>query len=235
MFIDLLKRNYLWFNDLRVLYLVTGLLICFTILMNLILGFAATGQEPAKAGTPPKAGCCGHSSAAAAASNFLARVMFIVNYILFHWLTFLTIVLTAALVVTYLLTNLCVEGKTINTSRCPASSHNPNLNSLSDVEGAGASTENIDLRQFAPLFELGHNETDFLLLRGVHLKKLCSDYLKELYLNIILSFVGCLLLVWSMLNFLINLSVNYAKISTKRKYAEIIYLNSSEMVAFADR
>lgn len=215
--------------------MIVGLVICFAILMNLVLGFAATGHNPPKDGTISQAGCCGHSNAAMTASNFLARFMFLLNYLLYHCLLLFALIITGVLIISYLLSSLCVDGKTINISNCGQPFLHPNLNSLSDVEGAGTSSGQIDLRQFSPLFDLGRNETDFLFFSGVRLKKLCSDYMKELYLNIIICFVGCILLVWAFVNFLINLSVNYAKISTKRKYAELMYLNSSEMVAFADR
>ena len=51
---------------------------------------------------------------------------------------------------------------------------------------------------------------------------------------VILCTSGLLLMCIGFMNYLINLSVNWVRISTKQKYAELIYINGAEMTAFGD-
>lgn len=66
------------------------------------------------------------------------------------------------------------------------------------------------------------------------MKRLCGDYISALTFYIILCSVGMTLVCIGFVNFIINLSVNWARTSTKQKYAELMYLNGAEMTAFND-
>ena len=225
------------FNDLKALYLVLGIIICVTIFFNLILGFSATGG---KLPDTPKhfqrgcSSCCASdSNFTVLASNFFVKSIFILNYVLYYTILLLTLLAACSLLLTYLLHELCTSGKCISTIIHPS---NPqSLCSIKETDETGASNGMIDLRQFSTIFNLPSNETELLLIRGVPLKKLCTDFRRELIPNLIVCFVGFILLLWGFVNFLINISVNYAKISTRRKYAEILYINSTtEMMPFTD-
>lgn len=175
--------------------------------------------------------CCTDSNFTVSASNFFVKSIFILNYVLYYMILSLTLIAACALLLTYLLHELCTVGKCINTVLLTPNQQS--LCSLKEPDETGASAGMIDLRQFSPIFNLKSNETELLLIRGVPLKKLCTDFRRELIPNLIVCFIGFLLLLWGFVNFLINISVNYAKISTKRKYAEILYINSTnEMTPF---
>jgi len=224
-------------NDLKVLYLVLGIIICVTIFFNLILGFSATGGKLPESPNHFQRGCssccASDSDFTVSASNFFVKSIFILNYLLYYLILFLTLLAACSLLLTYLLHELCTVGKCINTVLLT-----PNQQSLclvKETDETGASNGMIDLRQFSPIFNLKSNETELLLIKGVALKKLCTDFRRELIPNLMVCFVGFILLLWGFVNFLINISVNYAKISTRRKYAEILYINSTtEMTPFTD-
>lgn len=179
-------------------------------------------------------GCCSpDNNFTVSASNFFVKSIFILNYVLYYVILLLSFVVACTLLLTFLLHVLCTTGKCISTVQLTPNPQSLCLNKENDE--TGASNGMIDLRQFSPIFNLKSNETELLLIRGVSLKKLCTDYRRELIPNIIVCFVGFILLLWGFVNFLINISVNYAKISTKRKYAEIYYINSTtEMMPFTD-
>ena len=120
------------------------------------------------------------------------------------------------------MSQLCSEGKTLSES---------NLGNSFTSEIRESNYE-LNLKLFAPILKLKKNETELLLFRDHRLKKLCVDYMSHLYLYIILTFAGFLLLLSGFLNFLINLSVNWARTTTNQKCAELMYINASEMVGF---
>ena len=83
----------------------------------------------------------------------------------------------------------------------------------------------VDLRQFAPLFGLRNNETELLYFAGHRHQKFCHNYVNKLNFHIILCTIGFLLACAGFVNYLINFSVNSAKLSTKQKFTELICLN----------
>lgn len=92
----------------------------------------------------------------------------------------------------------------------------------------------IDLQLFGPVINLPSNETGLLDFKDVRLQKLCVDYISGLMFHSILCAIGFLLSCVGFVNYLINFSVNAAKLSTKQKFEELIYLNS-ELASFDPR
>ncbi|XP_074601143.1 uncharacterized protein LOC141855130 isoform X2 [Brevipalpus obovatus] len=216
---ELLHRKFLWFNDLKVIYIILCVLLLIIVLINLLVGCMTTGRRTTNhTGGGPSVGCglCGP------ATGCLVKTIFILNYILFYAIVALTLIFAIALFVCFIMSSLCTDGKTVSESygTMPPSSE------VSD------SNQQLNLRLFAPLLGLRANETDYLLFKDHKLKKFCIDYLSSLYLYVTLCFAGFLLLCIGFLNYLINLSVNWARVTTSQKCAELIYLNSAEMTAF---
>ncbi|XP_015795804.1 uncharacterized protein LOC107372151 [Tetranychus urticae] len=217
---ELLHRKYLWFNDFKVVYIIFCAFLSAIILINLMIGCMTTGRNTSHYTGQPGCTFCG------SATSCLVKCVFIANYILFYLILALTIAFTVALFICYIMSRLCSEGRTYDEPN--GSNHLP----PSEVTD---SSQQLNLKLFAPLLNIKPNETDHLLVfEGYKLKKLCVDYLSNLYLYIILCFVGFLLLCSGFLNYLINLSINWARITTSQKCAELIYLNSAEMTAFGD-
>ena len=198
------------------------IVISIIIVINLLIGFATTGSTARNKGKSCET--CGCSSASA--TTCLIKTVFVVNYLLFCLLILLTIIVLITLFICYVLSNLCNEGAHMIVNPVNAEWPYP-----SDVR-PGQSAQYIDLRQFSPLLALRSNETQFLYFKDDRLKKLCGDYVSALMFYIILCSVGMALMCSAFLNFLINLSVNWVRISAKQKYAEIMYLNGAEMTAF---
>jgi hypothetical protein len=181
----------------------------------------ATGNTDSRKRKPCRT--CGCTTAST--TTCLIKCIFVVNYILFYFLLLLAFVVFITLFLCYALTNLCNEGTRVLLY------HNAERPYPSDTR-PGQSGQFIDLRQFSPLLSLRSNETEFLYFKDDRLKKLCGDYVSALMFYVILCSVGMFLLCSGFINFLINLSVNWVRMSTKQKYAEILYLNGAEMTAF---
>lgn len=205
---------------MKVWYIVFSVFTSIIILIDLLIGFATTGRNhAAKRGTCLFCGCTRTST-----TTFIIKSVLVVNYILFYFLLILTLAVFIVLSLCYLLTNLCNEGTKVYVRQCEWP--------FQTDTNAGVSSQYIDLRQFSPLLTLRSNETEFLYFKGDRLKKLCGDYVSALMFYIILCSIGLFLLSSGFVNFLMNLSVNWARTSTKQKYKEILYLNGAEMTAF---
>ncbi|XP_053209186.1 uncharacterized protein LOC128393086 [Panonychus citri] len=215
---ELLNLKYLWFNDVKVVYIIFCTLLTVVILINLMIGCMTTGRKASQYMGSPGCSLCG------SATSCLVKCVFIANYILFYLILALTIAFTVVLFICYIMSRLCSEGRTYDE---PSGSNHLPASEVTD------SSQQLNLKLFAPLLNVRPNETGHLLVfEGYKLKKLCIDYLSNLYLYVILCFTGFILLCSGFLNYLINLSVNWARISTSQKCAELIYLNSAEMTAF---
>jgi hypothetical protein len=223
LFHELLHRKLFWFNDLKVVYVILTAALAVIIVVNLLVGFATTGKGD-KARAP---GCrvCGCSRGTA--TSCVVKSIFVVNYILFYLILALTLCLVVCLFICYVMSRLCNEGRYVTVSTHETGYVQPNINFAEN-------NQQIDLRQFAPLLHLRSNETNLLLFQNYRLKKLCIDYMSSLTFYVILGSVGFLLMCAGFMNYLINLSVNWVRISTKQKYAELIYINGAEMTAFGD-
>ncbi|RWS05621.1 hypothetical protein B4U79_00567 [Dinothrombium tinctorium] len=205
---ELLQRKNFWFNDLKVLYIISAIVLSVIILVNLMVGFATTGRQASRT---PSNDCCRCCCNPGSASACVIKTIFVINYILYHVLFICTLILVVSAFICYTLSRLCkYESK------------------LPDSE------QNINLKQFAPFLSVRHNETELLYFTGNRLKMLCTDFMSTLTIYIILTVGGFILLCWGFMNFLINLSVNWARINTKQKCAELMYINSAEMTAFGD-
>lgn len=126
----------------------------------------------------------------------------------------ITVISFIALYTSYVATVLCNEAPAINLVR--------------DVH-ANLATEDqklLDLRQFGPVINLASNETGLLYFQGQRLQRLCVDYVSKLNFHLILCTIGFMLACAGFVNYLINFSVNSAKLSTKQKFTELMYLNS---------
>lgn len=219
--LDLLQRHSLFLNDLKVIYIFAALFIIIVIFFNLVIGFVATDQSLYRAADSPNRSrsCCEVTCLKSSTAVCLLQTFLTFNYIIYYVLLFITIISCIALYSSWLLDNLCLRGPEIN--------YVTNVNAKIPTEPSRV----LDLRQLAPVLNIQQNETDLLYFRDQRLQKLCSDYNAKLYLHLLLCTLGFLLACAGFVNYLINFSVNSAKLSTKQKFIELIYLNS-EMAPF---
>lgn len=219
---DLLSRNYIILNDLKVSYIFVALFIIIVIFFNLVIGFVATDQSPYKAiGEQPvshrggkKAGCCAVSCLKSSTAVCLLQTFLAFNYIIYYLLLTITIISFIALYTTSIGTVLCRDGPGVILDTT-AHSRIPNED-----------YKMLDLRQFGPIINMKQNETMQLVFTGQRYQRLCSDYVSKLHFHLILCTLGFLLACAGFVNYLINFSVNAAKLSTKQKFSELTYLNS---------
>lgn len=218
---DLLQRNYLFLNDLKVIYIFVALFIIIVIFFNLVVGFVATDQSIYRAADTGEStgGCCGVTCLRSSTAVCLLQTFLAFNYIIYYVLLFITIISCISMFSSWVLMNLCVRG--------------PDMNLVTDVHSRIPTEldQVLDLRQFAPIINLPNNETDLLYFKGQRLQRLCSDHNEKFKFNVTLCTLGFLLACAGFVNYLINFSVNSAKLSTKQKFIELIYLNS-EMAPF---
>lgn len=218
---DLLKRNYLFLNDLKVSYIFVAIFIIIVIIFNLVIGFVATDQSLYRAIDSPTRGrdCCAVTCLKGSTAVCLLQTFLAFNYIIYYVLLMITIVSFIALYTSYIATTLC------NVS--------PAVNMVSDVHAKDPTYDDklLDLRQFAPVIGLRGNETQLLYFQGERLSKFCLNYVSKMNFHVVLCTIGFLLACAGFVNYLINFSVNSAKLSTKQKLSELIYLNS-EMSPF---
>lgn len=214
---DLLMKNYLFLNDLKVGYIFAALFIIIIIIFNLVIGFVATDQSLYRAVDSPtnrRGGCCAVTCLKSSTAVCLLQTFLAFNYIIYYLLLLMTIISFIALYTAYIATVLCNQGPSINLV---VDSHSKIPNEDDRL---------LDLRQFAPVIHLNSNETHLLYFRGQRFQKLCQDYVSKLNFHIILCTVGFLLACAGFVNYLINFSVNAAKLSTKQKFTELLFLNS---------
>jgi len=219
---DLLQRNYLFLNDLKVGYIFVALFIIIVIIFNLVIGFIATDQSLYRAVESPNhrsRGCCAVTCLKSSTAICLLQTFLAFNYIIYYVLLLMTIISFIALYTSYVATELCMKAPEVNFV----------LDSHSKIPTEDDKV--LDLRQFAPLIGLGSNETYLLYFKGQRFQRLCMDHVAKLNFNVVLCTIGFLLSCAGFVNYLINFSVNSAKLSTKQKFSEIIYLNS-EMSPF---
>lgn len=206
------------FNDLKVIYIILCVLLLTIVLINLLIGCMTTARKTSSYSGGSAIGC----SMCGPATGCLVKFIFVLNYVLFWVIFAMTLVFAVVLFICYIMSCLCSDGKMVSES----------YGSLPPTSEVSDSNQQLNLKLFAPLLNLPANETDYLVFKGHKLKKLCVDYLSSLYLYVILCFTGFVLLCIGFLNYLINLSVNWARVTTSQKCAELIYLNSAEMTAF---
>lgn len=206
-------------NDLKVVYVICAAVIGVLVATNLTIGFATTGRGE-KAG---RGGCkCGRGSA----TGCVVKSVFVINYTVTMILFVTTVLFLIALFLCYIMTRLCNEGRFVTASSYDRGYIPPN------IDFGESDQQQIDMRQFAPILNLRSNETHLLIFQSHRLKKLCVDYMANLNFYTILSSLGFILIFIGFINYLINLSVNWARLSTKQKYAELVYINGAEMIAF---
>lgn len=215
---DLLLRNFVFLNDLKVGYVFVALFIIIIIIFNLVIGFVATDQSLYRAVDTPRSrspkSCCAVSCLKSSTAVCLLQTFLAFNYIIYYVLFLITIISFIALYTSYIATILCNEA--------------PAINAVRDVH-ANIPNEDyklLDLRQFAPVIGLKSNETQLLYFTGTRLQRLCMDYVTKLNLHVILCTIGFLVSCAGFVNYLINFSVNSAKLSTKQKFSEVLYLNA---------
>lgn len=228
--LDLLQRNYLFLNDLKVGYIFGALFIIIVIVFNLVIGFVAADQSVYRSVESPgyrsgggrgghRNGCCAVSCFKSSTAICLLQTFLAFNYVIYYVLLLITILSFIALYTSMIATILCNEAPAIN------------LNIEAHSKLPTEDNKLLDLRQFAPVINLKQNETELLYFRGPRFQRLCADHVSKFNFHIILCTAGFLLACAGFVNYLINFSVNLAKLSTKQKFSELIYLNS-EMSPF---
>lgn len=209
-------------------------MISVVVVINLLIGCMTTGRRITHYRCP------GSGSLCAKLTILLFRTIFIINYILFLAIILMVIVFAIILFTCWVMSTLCNDGQSYSiadtSSIAASSSPSTGNNNLNDnhYHEISDSNQQLNLKLIAPLVNLKVNESNLLIFKGHRLKKLCVDYISSLYLYVILTFSGFILLSCGFLNFLINLSVNWARISTRRKCAELIYINGPEMTGFVN-
>ncbi|KAI1287611.1 hypothetical protein HDE_09908 [Halotydeus destructor] len=221
-FYELLHRNLLWFNDLKVVLVIFAAIIGVIIMVNVMVGFATTGKGDEMRSSGCRC-CCTRGSA----TSCVVKFVFAINYIIYYIVFIITMSLVIGLFVCYIMSRLCNDGRYATVSTHETGFVQPNINPAENEQ-------QIDLRQFSPLIGLRSNETNLLLFKDYRLKKLCIDYMGSLNFYVILGSIGYCLMCIGFMNYLINLSINWVRISTKQKYAELIYINGAEMTAFCE-
>ena len=197
-----------------------ALFIIIVIVFNLVIGFIATDQSLYRAIESPhhsranRRGCCQVSCLKSSTAICLLQTFLAFNYIIYYALFLITILSFIGLYTAYISTVLCNQAPLINQNT------QVHANTPMDDEKV------VDLRQFAPVIGLRSNETELLYFRGQRYQRLCHDYVTKLNFHIILCTIGFLLASAGFVNYLINFSVNSAKLSTKQKFSELVYLNS---------
>ncbi|KAF0296210.1 Neuronal membrane glycoprotein M6-a [Amphibalanus amphitrite] len=91
--------------------------------------------------------------------------------------------------------------------------------------------ECIDFRQFAFVFPNNTREEDMQVCGAGEQKLFCKDYVENIQVNLVLSAVGCFLVLLSLVNYLMCLAANYAHIKDQEKFvdlSEMQYLQVSE-------
>lgn len=194
-------------------------MISVVVLINLLIGCMTTGRRITHYRSPGSGSLCGKLTI------ILFRTIFIINYVLFLAILLMAIIFSIVLFTCWVMSTLCSDGHIYSTDTT-TSTVTGNNHEVSD------SNQQLNLKIIAPLMNLKANETNLLVFKGHRLKKLCVDYISSLYLYVLLTFSGFILLSCGFLNFLINLSVNWARITTRRKCAELIYINGPEMTSF---
>lgn len=221
---DLLQRNYLFLNDLKVIYIFVALFIIIVIFFNLVIGFVATDQSVYRAVDSPNRsrGCCEVSCLRSSTAVCLLQTFLAFNYIIYYVLLLIMITSCIALYSTWIVQSLCIKA--------------PGINLVTDVHSRipNEPSQVLDLRQFAPIINIPNNETDLLYFKDQRLQRLCSDLNAKLKFHFTLCVLGFLLACAGFVNYLINFSVNSAKLSTKQKFIELVYLNS-ELAPFENK
>lgn len=223
---DLLMRNSILLNDLKVGYIFVALFIIIVIIFNLVIGFVATDQSLYRAIDPSghhrggSKSCCDASCLKNSTAVCLLQIFLAFNYIIYYVLLIITIISFIALYTAYVAGVLCTHGPAVNMV---LDTHAKIPNEYDKV---------LDLRQFAPVIGLRSNETQLLYFQGQRLQRFCSDYVSKMTFHVILCTIGFLLACSGFVNYLINFSVNSAKLSTKQKVIELVYLNYPELSPF---
>lgn len=199
--------------------MIASAVLAVIVVINLTVGFGTTGKSDKGRGS--RLGCCNRGTA----TSCVVKSVFAINYLLFPLIFALTLILGIALFLCYIMSRLCNDGTYTTVSHFERGYVQPNINFAENHQ-------QIDLRQFAPILNLRQNETNLLLFENVRLKKLCVDYVQSLDPYMILGFVGFILMTFGFINYLINLTANWVRLSTRLKYAELFYINGAEMIAF---
>lgn len=214
---DILQRKYPFLNSLKLAYVFAALFIVIVIIFNLVIGFIATDQSIYRSVDSDEhrrgSGCCEVSCLKSSTAVCLLKIFLAFNYIIYYVLLLVTIMSFIGLYTVCIATVLCKDSPNINRST--------------------GDDRVLDLRQFAPVINLNANETELLLFQGLRFKRLCSDYVSKLSIHLILCTAGFLLACAGFVNYLINFSVNAAKLSTKQKLGELVYFGSEMSPVYA--
>lgn len=205
---------------MRVACIILAIVIAIIVFVNLTVGFATTGKTDKERPSSCRSCCCSRGYA----TGCVVKTVFVINYILYYLILALTLAFAVLLFSCFCMSRLCNEGR--YTTVVPSEAV-----FLGQVNYA-ENLQQIDLRQLSPLLALRANETQLMLFKDHRLKKLCVDYMSSLLFYVLLASIGSLLMTIGFVNFLITLSINWVRRTTKQKYAELFYINGAEMIAF---
>lgn len=208
-------------NDLKVFLLFVACFIAVIILINLSIGFATSSSRLNTKRSRRDCFCSRHST-----TNCLIRFVFLINQLIFFLVLILLIIFCITSFVFFILTVLCTDENRTTEAL---------LNNDKSFDLAQSNNnQGINLQPFGSLLMFNSNETHLLLFKDNRLKILCRDYVSTLTLYNLITLLGILLLYIGFHCYLINLTVNRIRISTYKKYTELLYLNGTEMNTFND-
>ncbi|XP_015787587.1 uncharacterized protein LOC107364676 [Tetranychus urticae] len=215
---DLFNRKYIWLNDLEVGIIILGFVISLLILINLIIGCTTNTQKRPRYNFTTSC----YDNLCTPASNCVVKTLFIINYILLVITIAATLTLGIFLFAAYTTSSLCA-----NTFS------DGNINTDADITpNSNQTRDSLNLLIFQPFIGLPQNETQLLILTGSRLTKFCDELIPSVLVYVQMCFAGLILLVTGLLNFILTVNTNWTVITTKRKFEEVVFLNSAEMTNF---
>lgn len=204
---------------MRVLLMFIGAFVAILMMINLIIGFATSSVKLDPKGIERKQCFCSRHSA----TNCLIRLIFLLNQFVHLIILILLIIFSLSAFSLYLTGTICTH-ETNNSMNDP---HNGQDSKY------GESLQNqINLQPFSGLLFFQPRQSEMLIFRENRLKVLCRDFVPTLTLYNLITLLGLALLYIGFHSYLINLTVNRIRISTYKKYTELLYLNSTEMQIF---
>lgn len=206
------------------------------IIINLLVGFATASTNLSTSSSTSSHrrlrqsnGGCGCLCFRHSATNVLIRTMFGVNQLIHFLFLLLLIGFCLLSFVAYLMTTLCNNASHEEYQMATAGNGNGGQFPGATDPAYTAYSASINLQPFTPLLAMFNSSADsqLLLFKDNRLKVLCRDYVSTLTIYTLISLLGVALVFIGFHCYLINLTVNRIKLSTYKKYTELLYLNQS--------
>ena len=204
---------------MKVLLMFIGGFISLLMMVNLIIGFATSSVKLDPKGIERKECFCSRNSG----TNCLIRLVFLLNQFVHVLVLILLITFCLSAFSLYLTGTVCGH-ESMTTGNDPHNGHDSTF---------GESLQNqINLQPFSSILFFQPSHHELLIFRENRLKVLCRDFVPTLTLYNLITLLGLTLLYIGFHSYLINLTVNRIRISTYKKYTELLYLNATEMNVF---